>query len=457
MFPAARTNTAHWLARFSIAACLLTVIGTFHTVTAQCPPNGRVAWPAGSTIRYYIDFHLPGTAQSQIRSAMDKWTTANVTNGSGVTFVEEPNPGISTTSLTFEPGENPVTLPDGTTGWAAARTHKDLGPDGNLRTAIVTIDPTTRAGVDTTTGANGLDTIFEKLGLHETGHTMGLDHVAGGEEAGVTVMNNGAQMNDTWNNMSTTVKPCDENAVETDPHWSPQPRPTPTSTPSCPDWCPNPNAYPPATCFGPTDWCANRDNGCEGDLEPNGRCCCIANTPILIDLLGNGFNLTSFEDGVKFDLTAVGLASATSWTAANSDDAFLVLDRNGNGLIDNGAELFGNVTSQPQPPAGVPRNGFFALAEYDKSVNGGNADGIIDSRDAVYSSLRLWRDLNHNGISEPGELSRLINWPVESISLNYKESRRRDEWGNGFRYRSHVEGNNIGRWAYDVVLQTNPR
>jgi hypothetical protein len=176
----------------------------------------------------------------------------------------------------------------------------------------------------------------------------------------------------------------------------------------------------------------------------------------VIDLLGNGFNLTDYDNGVSFDLSAFGVASPTSWTAANSDDAFLVLDRNGNGLIDNGSELFGNATPQPQPAVGFGRNGFFALAEYDKPANGGNADGVIDHHDAVYASLCLWRDLNHNGVCKPAELSRLIDWQVTVISLNFKESRRRDGWGNGFRYRSRVEGGNARRWAYDVILQNNP-
>jgi hypothetical protein len=176
------------------------------------------------------------------------------------------------------------------------------------------------------------------------------------------------------------------------------------------------------------------------------------NTPIIIDLMGNGFNLTSFENGVQFDLNGAGVTSRTSWTAANSDDAFLALDRNGNGVIDYGSELFGNATPQPQPA------GFLALAEFDKPANGGNANGVIDSRDAVYSLLRVWRDLNHNGASEPDEISRLVDWQVQTISLDFKESRRRDEWGNGFRYRSQVSGGRkIGRWAYDVVVQTVPR
>ncbi|HEY8412918.1 MAG TPA: hypothetical protein VIK76_16000, partial [Pyrinomonadaceae bacterium] len=76
---------------------------------------------------------------------------------------------------------------------------------------------------------------------------------------------------------------------------------------------------------------------------------------------------------------------------------------------------------------------------------------------AVYESLRLWRDLNHDGVSEPAELGRLVDWHVDAISLDFKESKRRDEWGNGFRYRSRVDGNGLRRWAYDVILQTDPK
>jgi hypothetical protein len=190
-----------------------------------------------------------------------------------------------------------------------------------------------------------------------------------------------------------------------------------------------------------------------GICESDGYCWEMLIDPILVDVSGNGFSMTDAGDGVMFDFFSNGKSRRISWTAPQSDDAWLVLDWDKSGAIENGKEMFSNVT-QERDPTESPI-GFKALAMFDTRPFGGNGDGSIDQRDPIFRKLRLWQDMNHNGISEPSELHTLPELGVESISLDYKESRHRDRWGNVFRYRAKVYGSNhsdLGRWAYDVVL-----
>jgi hypothetical protein len=181
-------------------------------------------------------------------------------------------------------------------------------------------------------------------------------------------------------------------------------------------------------------------------------------SPIIIDVDRNGYDLTSLEDGVFFDLDADGVAELVSWTHGLSDDAFLALDRNGNGRIDDGSELFGNNT--PIYPTGAritASNGFEALKFLEGPAYGGsNRDQVLDASDAAFARLVLWTDANHNGISEPAELQPVTAIRLEAIDTQYRLSRRHDRFGNEFRQRAKARWHDGEAFVFDVWLLRRP-
>jgi hypothetical protein len=182
-------------------------------------------------------------------------------------------------------------------------------------------------------------------------------------------------------------------------------------------------------------------------------------SPVIIDWNRDGFSLTSAEAGVLFDIDADGQLDRVAWTEADSDDTWVALDRNGNGRVDDGSELFGNRT--PVFASGPPvtaTNGFVALDLLQSPDFGRNiADKVLDRRDEVFSRLLLWKDSNHNGISEPNELRRADAAGLLLLGVDYKESRHRDPSGNEFRQRAKAEwleeGRIVNGYAYDVWLR----
>jgi hypothetical protein len=189
----------------------------------------------------------------------------------------------------------------------------------------------------------------------------------------------------------------------------------------------------------------------------SGNCCYRVSSPIIIDLESQGFHLTSPGQGVQFRVFAHdNRRIQVAWTEAGSHNGWLVLDRNKNGLIDDFSELFGDQTPQPPLTPGQHRNGFRALAVYDLPENGGNGDGWISREDAIFDQLRVWVDLNHDGISQPGELFTLTEVGIAAMSLDYKLSQLTDANGNMFRFRSSVKdstGSETNKVIYDVLLQ----
>lgn len=441
--------------------------------------TGGASWAKDAQVTVIINPNdFTSWERTAIQEAFIRWQNANP--NSGVTF-------------TFTTGSQPAPGSEGNTHYVH-RGSTTTGGDTNIG---FTGTPATQGNV-VTSAITIIDSSITRpstitnMMVHEIGHTFGLDDCVGCPQ-GSTIMSDyrtdcycssyecdqQAPLNGIRWGCPALEYPlfCEVEAVAQRANYPAPPSPTPTPTPECAQngWsC----GIGLGCCFGV---CGELTNTCI-ECEPNpqalemcmtercvscydqGGVYCTGEggncwTPVIVDVLGDGFRLTNATSGVDFN-DGNGTILRTAWTRADSDDAWLVLDRNNNGVIDDGSELFGNAAPQPAPPDSEMKNGFRALAESDKRENGGNQDGVIDNKDAIFSSLRLWQDFNHNGVSEAIELHTLPALNLMSIALDYKVSKRTDGNGNTFHFRSKVNDSNgarLGRWAYDVFLDARRR
>jgi hypothetical protein len=132
-------------------------------------------------------------------------------------------------------------------------------------------------------------------------------------------------------------------------------------------------------------------------------------TPIVLDLNGDGVKTTSSANGVMFDLMGTGTKQHVGWASAS--DGLLVMDRNGDGIINDGKELFGTATLNSH--GARSGNGFAAMATEDT-----NQDGKLSAADAHFNQLKVWVDANHNGVTDAGELKSLSELGIVSVDLH---------------------------------------
>ena len=139
------------------------------------------------------------------------------------------------------------------------------------------------------------------------------------------------------------------------------------------------------------------------DLIQHGTC---RGSPLVLDLDGDGVNLSSLDKGVAFDLLGTGEKVKSAWIGGG--DGWLVMDRNDNGFVDGARELFGNVTGGTSHA-----DGFAALSTIDQ-----NGDGRIDQNDEAFAKLLVWRDTNRDGRSQPSELVKLADLGIRALYVS---------------------------------------
>jgi hypothetical protein len=177
-------------------------------------------------------------------------------------------------------------------------------------------------------------------------------------------------------------------------------------------------------------------------------------SPIVIDAFGEGFHLTDAAKGVDFRERAQDPLVQMSWTDPAYHNAWLVRPNPDGSVTSLAANMFGNLSPQPPSP---DKNGYRALAYWAEQAGCGTLDHLDAANcPLVWAALRLWTDTNQDGIVQREELHTLDSLGVKRISLEYRESRWVDQYGNQFRYVAGIqdEAGAKDNRCYDVFLST---
>lgn len=371
----------------SVLAAMLLIVGAAkaYAQCGTCQPQMKANWPTPN-YSVFLD-GLPAAAQQAAINGMNMWNAWFTSHGQGAPFA----------LVAYGPGTIEVRIDPSLSGtyYGAVNTGGSL------------------IGVNPDYASNSQAFLTQIFG-HEFGHSVGFTDVDAATLtncAGQTMMYNAISPNASqYLNSLTSADTC---ALATD--YPPPAPPPPSGTPQ--------------TCNNSTD----------------GTC----ESPIVINLGNGDYALSGADDPVSFDLDADGARERITWTAPSAPMAFLALDRNGNGIVDDGSELFGNHT--PLPTGGTAAGGFAALAAFDA-----NGDGVIDSADPVWPQLLLWVDANHDGVCQPEEVTRLAMSGITALAWAAHWTGRRDANGNVFRYEAIYYRGSIARPYYDIYFLRLP-
>ncbi|MEM6255987.1 MAG: SdrD B-like domain-containing protein, partial [Cyanobacteria bacterium P01_D01_bin.156] len=164
----------------------------------------------------------------------------------------------------------------------------------------------------------------------------------------------------------------------------------------------------------------------------------FVHSPIALDLTGDGIQTISIDEGVTFDMLETGNAVNTGWLSG--EDGFLAVDNNGDGLISSRGELFGGLVGE----------GFAKLESFDT-----NGDGLVNEADDLFADLRLWQDINQNGVTDSGELVNLATAGITDLVTGHTDVFSTDAAGNIHGEHSFAKRNGSTIDMVDVYFQVN--